>query len=95
MKPNLALQASLAALREPVPVQNDWTGRPVSVDRLSILAQQDALLAWRVKCGQLQAQVDRLQGELAAANEQADRLRAAAEHAYESLGWGMDRQEAK
>ena len=90
MKPNPALTASLAALREPLPVVNDWTGRPQSLDWFSIVVQAEALDRWREKCGQLQAQVDRLQRELAAANERVDRLRDACGHIKGFAEWGMN-----
>jgi len=64
---------------------------PGLMQEATIRVMQAATLRWQVRCRRLELQVYRLEHELAAAREEADRLRAASEHAREALEWGLNR----
>ncbi len=101
MKRDPTLQASLAALREPIDVRARSEivspTKPKSVDRLSLTVLWYRLKRIRERMDGLEqrlrdkeAEIDRLEHELAAEREEAARLRAGAEHAHEALSWGLD-----
>jgi hypothetical protein len=97
------IQAQLAELRdvvkpdEPAPVlpltQSAWAYSDRTLPDLlaehQLTVLRGAVLKWQIRCRRLEAQVDRLEHELAAAMDEAARLRAGSEHAQQALLWGM------
>jgi hypothetical protein len=87
------IRATMAELRLPVTcgqaAYHDRT--PVElIQEASIRVMQAGALRLQVRCRRLELRVDRLEHELAAARDEADRLRAASEHAQGFLRWGLD-----